>query len=74
MTSEILWKFFNSFSFFLSFFLSFCSYLGENEEEWKQHDATELVSSYSGPSIDILMDTGTDDDFLKNQLQPLCGI
>ena len=49
----------------------FTNYLGaENQEEWKQYDATELVSAYSGPSFDVLIDTGTDDEFLKEQLHP----
>ena len=35
---------------------AFKGYLGEeNEEEWKKHDATELVSKWKGP-LDILID------------------
>ncbi|KAL4538508.1 hypothetical protein Ndes2526B_g03191 [Nannochloris sp. 'desiccata'] len=49
---------------------AFRNYLGANEEEWKQYDATELVSRYSGPSFEVLIDTGTDDEFLKEQLHP----
>lgn len=49
---------------------AFSGYLGPNEDDWKQYDATELVSSYSGPKLNILIDTGTDDEFLKEQLHP----
>ncbi len=49
---------------------AFTNYLGTNEEEWKQYDATELAANYSGPALDVLIDTGTDDEFLKVQLHP----
>jgi len=49
---------------------AFSNYLGANEEDWKQYDATELVSKYSGPPLEVLIDTGSDDDFLKVQLHP----
>jgi S-formylglutathione hydrolase len=50
---------------------AFSGYLGEdNKEAWKAHDATELAKLYEGPALDILMDTGTGDEFLEVQLHP----
>merc|ERR1712113_1255372 len=49
-------------------------YLGDNKEAWKEYDACELISKYTGKDLHILCDQGTDDNFLKgdvNQLQPL---
>jgi S-formylglutathione hydrolase len=49
---------------------AFRGYLGEDEESWKKHDATELVSKYKG-SLDCLIDVGTGDNFYKQkQLLP----
>lgn len=54
---------------------AFSGYIGDNEEEWKAWDATELVNSYSGDKkFSILIDQGTADNFLTqkdNQLLPL---
>ncbi|CAD7696564.1 unnamed protein product [Ostreobium quekettii] len=49
---------------------AFGGYLGDDQSEWAQYDATELLKTYSGVSIPILMDTGTDDPFLEKQLTP----
>lgn len=51
---------------------AFAGYLGEGWEEAaaQQYDATELVKRYDGPQLPVLMDTGTDDEFLKTQLHP----
>ncbi|EIE27284.1 S-formylglutathione hydrol [Coccomyxa subellipsoidea C-169] len=49
---------------------AFSGYLGDNQEEWKQYDATELVKAYNGPPRSILIDVGTKDDFLEKQLKP----
>jgi len=50
---------------------AFTNYLGENKDSWKQYDACELARVYSGPQIDILVDTGDEDNFLKQkQLLP----
>lgn len=50
---------------------AFTGYLGEeNRQLWNEYDATELAKSYKGPELDILMDTGTGDDFLSQQLTP----
>ncbi|XP_078734861.1 S-formylglutathione hydrolase [Lampetra fluviatilis] len=50
---------------------AFAGYLGEDREAWKAYDATLLVSTYSGPPLDILVDQGKDDQFLSaGQLLP----
>lgn len=46
-------------------------YLGSNENDWKDFDATELVKKYSGPPLELFIDQGSEDQFLKeNQLLP----
>jgi len=45
-------------------------YLGPNVESWKAYDATELVKTYSGPHLDVLIDQGEGDRFLTEQLKP----
>jgi len=50
---------------------AFSRYLGEDPSPWKAYDATELVWHYSGPELDILIDQGDEDEFLKvGQLLP----
>lgn len=49
---------------------AFTGYLGANEEAWKEYDATFLIQSYSGPTLNILIDQGTEDKFLAEQLKP----
>eukprot|EP00012_Vannella_robusta_P001696 CAMPEP_0206186550 /NCGR_PEP_ID=MMETSP0166-20121206/2467_1 /ASSEMBLY_ACC=CAM_ASM_000260 /TAXON_ID=95228 /ORGANISM="Vannella robusta, Strain DIVA3 518/3/11/1/6" /LENGTH=310 /DNA_ID=CAMNT_0053601951 /DNA_START=1205 /DNA_END=2137 /DNA_ORIENTATION=+ len=54
---------------------AFGGYLGDNEEEWKQWDATELARNASEDSwkapLNILIDQGTADNFLSDkQLLP----
>jgi len=50
---------------------AFTGYLGEDKESWKEWDATELVGKYKGPAMEIFIDQGSDDQFLKqNQLLP----
>jgi S-formylglutathione hydrolase FrmB len=45
---------------------AFSGYLGEDDkEQWKKYDATELLKTYSGRRLPVLMDTGTGDNFLK---------
>jgi S-formylglutathione hydrolase len=48
---------------------AFSRYLGEDKESWRGYDASELVKEvgYHSP---ILIDQGTADKFLKEQLQP----
>ncbi len=44
-------------------------YLGEQwQEAAAQYDATELARQYNGPSLPVLMDTGTEDEYLKTQV------
>ncbi len=50
---------------------AFSGYLGPDEEAWHEHDASEIVSKR--PFTDgraILVDQGTADQFLKEQLRP----
>ncbi|KAJ4411731.1 hypothetical protein N0V82_008915 [Gnomoniopsis sp. IMI 355080] len=52
---------------------AFSGYLGkENKEEWKKHDATELVKGWNkGTPLNMLVDVGTGDNFYKQkQLLP----
>ena len=51
---------------------AFKGYLGEErKEEWKEHDATELLKKVKGRDIHALVDSGTGDDFYKQkQLLP----
>ena len=48
---------------------AFTNYLGSNKETWRAYDASELVltAQYNRP---ILIDQGTEDKFLSNQLLP----
>ncbi|CAH0557732.1 unnamed protein product [Brassicogethes aeneus] len=51
---------------------AFTGYLGPKETgAWSEWDATELVKKYSGPALELLIDQGLEDNFLKqNQLLP----
>ncbi|KIZ04814.1 S-formylglutathione hydrolase [Monoraphidium neglectum] len=50
---------------------AFAGYLGDSDKEaWKQHDASELLASYTGPKFPLLVDTGTSDPFLTRELRP----
>ncbi|KAG9248097.1 Alpha/Beta hydrolase protein [Calycina marina] len=51
---------------------AFSGYFGDNIEEWKKHDATELVKDWkAGGGLDVLIDVGTGDNFYKQgQLLP----
>jgi len=46
---------------------AFTGYLGEDKELWKEYDASELVKTIRRNDI-VLVDQGTDDEFLKDQL------
>lgn len=48
---------------------AFTAYLGEDEADWARYDARELVAKQPSGSH-ILIDTGTDDPFLEEQLRP----
>jgi len=46
-------------------------YLGSDETAWKDYDATELVQRYNGPPLELFIDQGGEDQFLKeDQLLP----
>ncbi|XP_012146110.1 S-formylglutathione hydrolase [Megachile rotundata] len=52
---------------------AFSGYLGGTDTNvaWKDWDATELTKKYNGPPLDILVDQGKEDKFLKDgQLLP----
>jgi len=52
---------------------AFSNYLGDDKEQWRQYDATEIMKSNVSPSPfdDILIDVGTGDNFYKGgQLRP----
>jgi S-formylglutathione hydrolase len=48
---------------------AFRGYLGDDQHKWSQYDATELVRKTRLPG-EILIDQGTADDFLEEQLRP----
>merc|ERR1719188_1599394 len=49
---------------------AFSLYLGADEETWKKYDTVELIKSYSGPPVRLLVDQGTGDNFLNDHLKP----
>lgn len=50
---------------------AFNGYLGPDEATWKEYDATELVAKYNGPPLELFIDQGSEDQFLKeDQLLP----
>lgn len=50
---------------------AFAGYLGENKQpEWVKHDAAALVAHSEQRDIEILIDQGLADNFLKEQLRP----
>ena len=46
------------------------AYLGENRDNWKEWDAVELMKTYDGPELDILIDQGSVDEYLKVSILP----
>ncbi|SHI19534.1 S-formylglutathione hydrolase [Ferrimonas marina] len=48
---------------------AFTAYLGPDESQWEQYDATLLVAKAEEP-LPILIDQGSKDDFLAEQLKP----
>ena len=48
---------------------AFTGYLGSDREAWRRYDATELVAE-SGFRGSVLVDQGTADPYLEEQLQP----
>jgi len=50
---------------------AFTGYLGENRSDWENWDASILIRrSRNGAKLPMLIDQGTDDDFLSEQLKP----
>jgi S-formylglutathione hydrolase len=49
---------------------AFRAYLGDDKTEWARYDASELIKSGQTSNAHILIDTGTADDFLADQLKP----
>jgi S-formylglutathione hydrolase len=47
----------------------FGNYLGSDRTTWNAYDATELVKTYTGRPLEILIDQGSADGFLENQLK-----
>jgi len=45
-------------------------YLGNNRDNWKKYDATELIKQGLKSENEILIDQGTADNFLEEQLKP----
>lgn len=45
-------------------------YLGPDEAAWRSYDASELVRISPRPELKILIDQGSDDPFLSDQLMP----
>ena len=48
---------------------AFTAYLGEDREAWQAWDACALIAD-AGERLPLLIDQGTDDEFLASQLQP----
>lgn len=48
---------------------AFGAYLGDDREDWKQHDTVELVRS-AQEKLPLLIDQGDADEFLDGQLKP----
>ena len=48
---------------------AFSRYLGEDRNDWAEWDATQLVTTVD-TQLPILIDQGTDDEFLGDQLKP----
>jgi len=46
------------------------NYLGGNKEDWRQYDTIELLKSTHSNKLPILVDQGTADNFLDQQLKP----
>lgn len=49
---------------------AFSGYLGADERHWAEYDATRLVARQPRRDVEILVDQGTEDPFLEEQLKP----
>ena len=48
---------------------NFTGYLGTDKSAWKNYDATELIANYNGPNLNLRIDVGSADPYLKDQLK-----
>ncbi|TLX45998.1 S-formylglutathione hydrolase [Pseudoalteromonas phenolica] len=48
---------------------AFTAYLGDNKQAWAEYDSVELLQA-GKPSLPILVDQGSEDGFLAEQLKP----
>ena len=48
---------------------AFTAYLGDNKQAWAEYDSVELLQA-GKPSLPILVDQGSEDGFLTEQLKP----
>lgn len=49
---------------------AFAAYLGDDQALWRRHDAALLIEAGAGAVSEILVDQGTSDNFLAEQLKP----
>jgi len=49
---------------------AFHGYLGDNQDDWASYDATRLIEAGYRSNNKILIEQGTDDQFLEQQLKP----
>lgn len=49
---------------------AFQGYLGNEEQSWQDYDASQLIIKHPWPHGEILIDQGTADPFLEEQLKP----
>lgn len=49
---------------------AFTGYLGKDQEKWKDYDACNLIVERGWPHKKILIDQGTQDPYLQEQLKP----
>lgn len=49
---------------------AFTHYLGDDKKLWQNYDSSHLLSHYQALPFPILIDQGTDDNFLTEQLRP----
>ncbi|CAG2102752.1 unnamed protein product [Medioppia subpectinata] len=47
---------------------AFTGYLGNDPKDWEEWDSTYLVQKYNGPPLNLLIDQGSDDTYLAEDL------
>ena len=45
---------------------AFGGYLGDERDAWLEYDASALLAEYAGERVDVLVDQGSEDQFLKD--------